>query len=83
MFRQTNFTYRLADAGQILMGGQQYHAAPLRMLFKRLINSATPCLSIAVSGSSRIHSGAALSHSRANATRRCCPADSCATGRSS
>ena len=35
MFRQTNFTYRLADAGQILMGGQQYHAAPLRMLFKK------------------------------------------------
>src|SRR5699024_9105070 len=42
----------------------------------RWVRRSTPLTSIAVKGSSRIHNVARVSHRRAKATRRCCPAES-------
>ncbi|GAR62917.1 hypothetical protein NGUA15_04739 [Salmonella enterica] len=49
----------------------------------RRVRRATPLTSMAVNGSSSTHSAARVSHRRASATRRCCPAESRATGTSS
>ncbi len=74
---------RTVSAAPAAAGGGENDHPPAPCAAIRRVRRATPLTSMAVNGSSSTHSAARVSHRRASATWRCCPAESRATGTSS
>lgn len=68
---QLNFSEFRAISKHVLMCGQNHNATILGVMRKQRLKNFYPCLSIAVSGSSKIQRTCLLSHKRASATLRC------------